>query len=146
MLLDHTMDTDMTYIDGNEPTETQATEIAAAGLRTFFNIAAAWKLNDSEQAILLGLAGTSALSGLREGRVALADAETLERLSLIFGIFRALNTIFAAPEHADEWLRRPNKSPLFEGRTALDRMLMGNVSDLYAVRRHLDAECGPYPN
>ena len=43
---------------------------------------------------------------------------------------------------ADAWLRRPNDAPLFGGRSALDRMLSGQVSDLFLVRQYLDAERG----
>ena len=43
---------------------------------------------------------------------------------------------------ADEWVRRANEAPLFGGRSALDRMLSGNVADLYTVRQYLDAQRG----
>jgi hypothetical protein len=45
-------------------------------------------------------------------------------------------------ERADEWVRRPNAAPLFGGRSALDRMLGGQVADLYVVRQYLDAQRG----
>ena len=45
-------------------------------------------------------------------------------------------------ERADAWLRKPNDAPLFGGRTALDRMLAGQVSDLFVVRQYLDAQRG----
>jgi hypothetical protein len=43
---------------------------------------------------------------------------------------------------ADEWVHRPNEAAPFAGRTALDRMLGGHVSDLYVVRQYLDAQRG----
>ena len=66
----------------------------------------------------------------------------LERLSLVFGIFRALNTIFPQSDAADEWIRRPNQAPIFSGRAAVDLMATGKVDNLYIVRRYLDAQCG----
>ena len=45
-------------------------------------------------------------------------------------------------ERADEWLRRPNSAPLFGGQSALQRMLGGQVADLYVVRQYLDAQRG----
>jgi hypothetical protein len=42
-------------------------------------------------------------------------------------------------------LRRPNSAAPFGGRSALERMLSGNVADLYEVRRYLDAERGGWP-
>jgi hypothetical protein len=50
--------------------------------------------------------------------------------------------LFPAPEVADAWMRKPNAAPLFGGRSALQRMLAGNVSDLNAVRRYLDGVRG----
>ena len=46
------------------------------------------------------------------------------------------------PAQADAWLHKPNQSPLFGGHSALERMLSGNVSDLYVVRQYLDAQRG----
>jgi len=39
-------------------------------------------------------------------------------------------------------VRKPNNEPLFGGRSALERMLSGQVADLYVVRQYLDAERG----
>jgi hypothetical protein len=39
-------------------------------------------------------------------------------------------------------VRRPNAASPFGGRSALERMLSGNVADLYEVRRYLDAQRG----
>jgi len=38
-------------------------------------------------------------------------------------------------------MRRPNTAAPFAGRSALERMTGGDISDLYAVRRFLDAQC-----
>jgi hypothetical protein len=39
-------------------------------------------------------------------------------------------------------VRKPNTAPPFGGRSALERMLSGQVADLYVVRQYLDAERG----
>jgi hypothetical protein len=51
------------------------------------------------------------------------------------------------PEHAraDAWPRRANADPLFGGRSALDRLLSGQVADLYVVRQYLDVQLGGWP-
>jgi len=46
------------------------------------------------------------------------------------------------PARAHEWLRKPNAAPYLGGRSALDRMLAGQVADLFVVRQYLDAERG----
>jgi hypothetical protein len=37
-------------------------------------------------------------------------------------------------------MRAPNAAPLFDGRSALDRMTAGNVGDLYVVRQYLEGQ------
>ena len=68
--------------------------------------------------------------------------EKLERLSYIFGIYKALQILLPKPESADHWIHRPNEATPFGGQSALDRMLSGNVSDLYVVRQYLDGQRG----
>lgn len=125
---------------GAEPT---LTEMSAAGLRAFFNIARDWDLGVDEQIVLLGSPGRStffkwkhAPDSARLGR------DTLERLSLLLGIYKALQILLPQPSAADTWIKRPNSAPPFGGRRALDRMLAGNISDLVAVRQYLDAMRG----
>ncbi|WP_413207937.1 MbcA/ParS/Xre antitoxin family protein [Rhodospirillum sp. A1_3_36] len=43
---------------------------------------------------------------------------------------------------SDTWIKRPNDAPLFGGRPAIERMLSGQVSDLFVVRQYLDAQRG----
>jgi hypothetical protein len=112
-------------------TEPSLTEMSAAGLRAFFKIARDWDLSAEEQIVLLGSPQTARL-----GR------DTLERLSLLLGIYKALQILLPQPAAADGWIKRPNSAPPFGGRRALDRMLAGNISDLVAVRQYLDATRG----
>lgn len=115
---------------------------AAAGLRTFFNIAQAWGLSNEEQQRLLGC-GRTTFFDWKAGRIRRGlDGATLERLSHLFGIYAALQILLPLPERANAWIRRANSAPLFGGGTALERMLGGQVSDLYAVRQYLDAQRG----
>lgn len=113
-----------------------------AALRTFFRIAQAWQLGAEESATLLGVP-RSTMFRWKTGRApAPLPRDTLERLSLVFGIYKALQVLLPVPERADAWLRRPNDAPLFGGRPALDRMLTGMTSDLYVMRTYLDAQRG----
>ena len=65
--------------------------------------------------------------------------DTLERVSYILGIYKALQILLPDTVAADAWVRKPNAAPLFAGKPALQRMLSGNVADLYVVRQYLDA-------
>ena len=114
---------------------------AAAALRSFWRLAEAWRLNASEQATLLGV-GRTTLYQWKQGRVRALDRHVLERLSYLFGIYAALQILLPVQERADEWVRRPNQATLFGGTSALQRMLGGQVADLYVVRQYLDAQRG----
>jgi hypothetical protein len=114
---------------------------AAAALRTFFRLAEAWDLSVAEQTTLLGVAKAT-LYQWKQGKVAPLDRHVLERLSHLFGIYSSLQILFPASGRAEEWVRKPNTARLFGGRSALDRMLGGQVSDLFVVREYLDAQRG----
>jgi hypothetical protein len=58
------------------------------------------------------------------------------------GIYKSLQILLPEPGAADAWVRKPNTAAPFGGRSALDRMLSGQVADLYVVRQYLDAERG----
>jgi hypothetical protein len=68
--------------------------------------------------------------------------DTIERISYLLGIWKNLQILFPDAAQADAWLHKPNKAPLFGGQSALQRMLSGNVADLYVVRQYLDAQRG----
>jgi Antitoxin Xre-like helix-turn-helix domain/Antitoxin Xre/MbcA/ParS C-terminal toxin-binding domain len=117
--------------------------LSAAGLRTFFNIAGAWGLNTDEQMVLLGSPGRSTFFKWKAApEKAELRRDTLERLSYLLGIYKALQILLPDAGAADAWVKRPNAAPLFGGRTALERMLGGNVGDLVVVRQYLDARRG----
>ena len=117
--------------------------VARSALRTFFNIASAWRL-DTEQAMrLLGLNSRSTyFKWKKHPESAKLGADKLERFSYIFGIYKSLQILLPKPESADQWLHRPNSAAPFQGKSALDRMLSGHVADLYVVRQYLDAQRG----
>jgi hypothetical protein len=60
----------------------------------------------------------------------------------LLGIYSALQVLLPKPEAADAWIKKPNTAPIFGGRSALERMLSGQVGDLYLVRQYLDAQRG----
>jgi len=118
-------------------------DLSAAGLRAFFNIARDWALNMDEQMVLLGAPGRSTFFKWKSApETADLKRDTLERLSYILGIYKALQILLPSTNAADGWVKKSNSAPLFGGKSALDRMLGGNVADLLAVRQYLDARRG----
>jgi hypothetical protein len=114
---------------------------SAAALRAFFEIAEVWKLSTDDQIKLLGSPGRSTFFKWKKETPAL-PLDTLERISHVLNIYRTLELLLPDHAAADAWVRRPNSAPILNGRTALDRMLSGQVSDLYVVRQYLDSQRG----
>ena len=118
-------------------------DMAAAGLRAFFNIARDWGLNTDAQMVLLGSPGRSTFFKWKAApERADLKRDTLERLSYLLGIYKALQILLPDTAAADAWVSKPNQAALFGGKSALERMLAGNVADLLAVRQYLDAQRG----
>jgi Protein of unknown function (DUF2384) len=115
-------------------------DLTGPALRTFFRIADAWGLKEAEQMRILGLDSRSTFQSWKRGAVAAIPKDALERISYVLGIYKGLNVLL--PKSANEWVRKPNKSPAFAGRTALERMASGNVADLFVVRQYIDAQRG----
>jgi Protein of unknown function (DUF2384) len=127
------------------PTETDVSSerMAAAGLRAFVRIAEAWGLSVDEQLALLGQPPRSTYFAWRkQPDKASLPRDTLERLSNLLGIYKSLQILLPDAAAADAWVRKPNAAAPFGGRSALDRMLAGNVGDLNLVRRYLDGVRG----
>ncbi|MXY66226.1 MAG: DUF2384 domain-containing protein [Gammaproteobacteria bacterium] len=99
-----------------------------------------WRLSVEEQMTLLGLTARSTFFRWKKNPDTILPKDTLERISYILGIYRALQLLLPDQQAADGWVRRPNTVPLFGGRSALDRMLSGQVADLYVVRQYMDAQ------
>jgi hypothetical protein len=118
-------------------------QMSAAGLRAFARIAQAWGLTVDEQLCLLGQPPRSTFFAWRKDpeRAAL-PRDTLERLSNLLGIWKALQILLPDEAAADAWVRQPNSAPVFGGRSALQHMLAGNVADIHHVRRYLDGVRG----
>ena len=121
-----------------EPVDT----LAAPALRSFFRLAEYWKLRIGEQRKLLGDPPESTFYKWKRQQEGSLSRDTIERISYLLGIWKSLQILFPDPAQADAWLHQPNQAALFGGDSALQRMLSGNVADLYVVRQYLDAQRG----
>ncbi len=117
-------------------------KLSAPALRAFFRIAELWQLRLEEQMNLLGLTNRSTLTNWRRDPEVSLPKDTLERISYVLGIYKALQILLPDAQAADAWVKQANTAPLFGGKTALERMLSGQVADLYVVRQYLDAQRG----
>ena len=126
----------------NGPHSLDRKPLSGPALRTFFRIAELWGLSVDEQMTLLGVTSRSTFFKWKRAQAVTLPKDTLERISYILGIYKALQILLPDEHAADAWIRKPNAVPLFAGQSALSRMLSGHVSDLYVVRQYLDAQRG----
>ena len=112
----------------------------AAAKSAFFRIMQSWDVGDAEARVLLGAPSRSTFYNYKRGEGGALSADTLERISYVLGIYKALKLLFPNPQQADAWMRKPNAA--FGGRSALERALGGKVVDLATVRTYLDAVRG----
>jgi hypothetical protein len=113
---------------------------AQVALGVFFNIMAAWQVKGKDQMILLGKPAESTFYNWKKGKVSSLSPDTLERISYVMGIYKALGSLFPTRSQADAWPHKPNK--VFNNETALSFMLKGSMINLSDMRRYLDAQRG----
>jgi Protein of unknown function (DUF2384) len=122
---------------GQAPADARQDDVA---LRAFLRLAELWGLTMEQARLLLGRPSRATLYNWKAGRVRSVSYDTLRRISYLLGIYKALQILYRDPQLADAWISRPNAA--FGGQSALERMLAGDLTDLAAVRAHLDAARG----
>ncbi|MGI8785205.1 MAG: antitoxin Xre/MbcA/ParS toxin-binding domain-containing protein [Acidobacteriota bacterium] len=115
--------------------------LSQAAIRTFFKLAQAWRLRDQSARQLLGGVSNGFFYQLKRGQKKTLDQDKLTRISLLVGIFRALNILYSR-KLADAWVNLPNSNPMLEGEAPLSYMIKGGVPALMRVRQLLDARHG----
>jgi hypothetical protein len=112
---------------------------AAAMFRAALSLFRHWRLTDEQAAVLLDVPTRTFRRWKLEGAGRLGR-DGRARLSNLMGIHKALRIIFNEPQRGYQWIRAANDA--FSGKSALDVMLGGELTDLMRVRRYLDAERG----
>lgn len=113
----------------------------AVALKAFFAITHKWQLSTDQERVLLGIPKATFYRWKQQMDGALSQ-DTMERISYILGIYKALRILLPSDKTASEWIHKPNQASIFGGNSALDKLLKGHVLDLADVRRYLDAERG----
>lgn len=121
------------------PSSVITDEEAGAMFRAVVNLFGLWKVTEKQAAVLLDLSVRS-YTRWKGGGKASWNRDLKARLSNLMGIHKALRIVFREPQRGYDWVRAPNS--VFGGRSALDVMLDGNLTDLMRVRRYLDSERG----
>jgi Protein of unknown function (DUF2384) len=115
--------------------------LTPAATRGLLKVARAWDISADDTRQLLGGISTGSFYNLTKGAVKKLDQDQLTRVSLVIGIFKALNILYSR-KLADKWITLPNTNPMFGGETPLRYMQQGGIPAMVRVRQLLDARRG----
>lgn len=115
---------------------------AAALARTTVNLFRVWGLTDAEARTLLGDMAQRTWARWKTGDISRIDRDLRARMAILMGIHKGLRYLFTDPARGYDWIRKPNAT--FNGRSALDIMMRGEITDLIDLRSYLDAERGAW--
>ncbi len=123
-------------VNPEKATQTDERRRSDVALKTFFRITDGWGVSSAQQKVLLGDPPRTTFYKWRNGEGPVLSRDTLERISYVLGIYKALRILFPTEEQANAWPKKANRE--FDGDSALDVMLKGSVINLADVRRYLD--------
>src|SRR6202035_5276923 len=91
-------------------------KLSAVAIRAFFRLTSHWKLRDEDARGLVGGISNGSFYQLKRSATKSSDAKTLDqdkltRVSLLVGIFKALNILYST-KLADTWVQLPNSNPI----------------------------------
>jgi antitoxin Xre/MbcA/ParS-like protein len=113
--------------------------LSASAIRGFSNIIRRWKLNEVQaRALLGGIASSTYHAWKSQPERTKLNQDTLLRISLVVGIYKALQIYFGKP-WADRWVALGNRGLPFSGGSPLDFMIRHGQPGMLEVRRMLDA-------
>jgi hypothetical protein len=113
--------------------------LAPSAIKAFVNIAEKWGLTESQaRGLLGGIASSTYHAWKTRPKGKKLGQDTLTRISLVIGIYKALQIYFGKP-WADRWVRLANRGPLFGGDPPIDYMLRQGQPGMLQVRRMLDS-------
>ncbi|MDQ7070169.1 MAG: MbcA/ParS/Xre antitoxin family protein [Rhodobacterales bacterium] len=119
-----------------------ATDEVQAMQRAMISLGQRWALTDDQLSTLLGEISVRTLQRWKHGQYGRPNIDTSARMSNLLGIHKALRLLFKDSARGYAWIKRPNET--FNGATALDVMLGGQLTDLMRVRRYLDSMRAPW--
>jgi hypothetical protein len=115
--------------------------LRSSGIRGLLGIAARWKLRDEDTRALLGGMSSGSFYALKNRAAKSLDEDQLTRISLLIGIYKALNILYSR-KLADSWMTLPNTNAMFGGDSPLEYVKRGGIPALLRIRQLLDARRG----
>lgn len=140
-----TLNRPVTGLGGDQPADLSnkhvVRRLSPSAIKGFLKIAVLWELRDEDARQLLGGMSNGAYYQLKKTGSRTLDQDRLTRISLLIGIFKALDILYRK-KLSDRWVQLPNTNPMFGGETPLAYMVKGGVPAMLRVRQLLDARRG----
>jgi hypothetical protein len=115
--------------------------LSPAAVKGFLRLCELWELRDEDARLLLGGISNGAFYELKKKARGTLDQDRLTRVSLLTGIFKALNILYSK-KLADCWMQLPNENPMFGGEAPLAYIIQGGVPAMLRLRQLLDSRRG----
>jgi hypothetical protein len=115
--------------------------LSPAAIQGLIRIARQWKLRDEDTRALLGGMSNGSFYVVKNRATKTLDEDQLTRVSLLLGIYKALNILYSA-RLANAWMALPNANPMFGGEAPLSYVKKGGIPALLRVRQLLDGRRG----
>jgi|SRR5579862_2549251 hypothetical protein len=115
--------------------------LSRSAVTGLLRIATHWKLRDEDTRALLGGISSGSFYALKNRGTRALDEDRLTRVSLLIGIYKALNILYSR-RLADAWITLPNTNVMFGGDSPLNYMKKGGIPAFLRVRQLLDARRG----
>jgi hypothetical protein len=117
------------------------TRLSPSAIKGLLRIATQWKLRDEDTRELLGGISSGSFYDMKGRTAKTLDTDRLTRISLLIGIYKALNILYSA-KLANAWITLPNTNPMFGGDLPLNYLKKGGIPAFMRVRQLLDARRG----
>jgi hypothetical protein len=95
-----------------------------------------WQIADKEAVVFLGSDNVEFVNDLRKGSIGLGNRDAKDRARIIMRIYEGVHSLMRSADAERSWIRAP--LPALNGRTVLDIMRDGSMSDLIYINQFVD--------
>ena len=114
-------------------------QLSGSAIKAFVKITEKWGLTEAQaRGLLGGIASSTFHAWKSEPKRQRLTQDTLLRISLVIGIYKALH-IYFGEEWADRWVTLGNRGSMFAGTAPIEYMIRQGQPGMSQVRRMLDA-------
>ena len=102
--------------------------------KIFRHVSEKWGLSDND---IIKIVGKKDYETIKQKDPSPLGEKTLEKIAMVFSIYKSLHTIFVDEQQADAWISKANQA--FSGRSAID-FIVNTAEGLEIVQRYLQSQ------